>query len=187
MAAGPPDYENDNRYRAQDNVIQWVREYTGNLSTLDSSRAGHWPERESELELNMRPIPDRINAVAPRLIVRDAARAVEWYKNAFGAEERGHRILVTGRNHIQVELWFGDSAVIVVDELLEMGIRSPLTVGGTSVVLTITTEDMDALWLSAVAAGADAVPPLEEVFWGDRQAQLIDPFGHRWNLAQRCL
>ena len=171
----------------QENVIEWVREYTGNLSALDSLRVGRWPEREPELGLNMRAIPDRITAVAPRLIVRDAARAVEWYKNAFGAEERGHRILVTGRNHIQVELWFGDSAVIVVDELLEMGIRSPLTVGGTSVVLTITTEDMDALWLSAVAAGADAVPPLEEVFWGDRQAQLIDPFGHRWNLAQRCL
>jgi uncharacterized glyoxalase superfamily protein PhnB len=135
----------------------------------------------------MRAIPDRINGVAPRLIVRDAARAVQWYKKAFGAEERGHRILVAGRKRIQVELWFGDSALIVVDELLEMGIRSPLTVGGTSVVLTITTEDMDALWMSAVAAGADAVPPLEEVFWGDRQAQLIDPFGHRWNLAQRCL
>src|SRR6266576_1242380 len=84
-AAGPPDYENDNRDSAQENVIQWVREYTSNLSPLDSLRVERWPEREPELVLNMRATTDRVNAIAPRLIVRDAARAVQWYKKAFGA------------------------------------------------------------------------------------------------------
>jgi PhnB protein len=85
---------------------------------------------------------------------------------------------------MSVELRFGGSAVMVADEFPEMGIYSPQTVGGTSTVLNLHTEDVDALWRRAVEAGAEVLHPLQDQFWGDRHGQLTDPFGHRWGLAQ---
>jgi PhnB protein len=84
---------------------------------------------------------------------------------------------------MSVELWFGDSAVMVADEFPEMDVVSPQTVGGTSTVLHLYTEDVDALWARAVDAGAQVLHPLQDQFWGDRHGQLTDPFGHRWGLA----
>jgi len=85
---------------------------------------------------------------------------------------------------MSVELWFGDSAVMVADEFPELGVLSPQTVGGTSTVLQLYTEDVEILWKRAVDAGAEVLHPLQDVFWGDRHGQLTDPFGHRWGLAQ---
>ena len=85
---------------------------------------------------------------------------------------------------MSVELWFGDSTVMVADEFPEMGVLSPQTVGGTSTVLHLYTEDVEILWKRAVDAGAVVLHPLQDQFWGDRQGQLRDPFGHKWNLAQ---
>ena len=65
-----------------------------------------------------------------------------------------------------------------------MGVCSPQTVGGTSTVLNVYTEDVDALWKRAVDAGAEVLHPLRDQFWGDRHGQLTDPFGHRWGLGQ---
>jgi PhnB protein len=89
-----------------------------------------------------------------------------------------------GGRLMSVELWFGDSAVMIADEFPEMGVLSPLSVGGTSTVLTIATEDADALWKRALDAGAEVLHPLQDAFWGDRHGQLTDPFGHRWGIAQ---
>jgi PhnB protein len=86
---------------------------------------------------------------------------------------------------MSVELWFGDSAVMVADEFPEMGILSPQSLGGTSTVLNFYVEDVDALWERAVGAGAEVLHPLGDTFWGDRHGQITDPFGHRWGLAQR--
>jgi len=128
--------------------------------------------------------PAGAHAVTPHIVVRDAARAVEWYKQAFGAEERS-RVPLPGGKLMSVELWFGDSAVMVADEFPEMGICSPQTVGGTSsTVLNLSTKDVDALWRRAVDAGAEVLHPLRDQFWGDRHGQLTDPYGHRWGLAQ---
>jgi PhnB protein len=127
--------------------------------------------------------PGAAHAITPHLVVRDAARAVEWYKQAFGAEERS-RVPLPGGKLMSVELRFGDSAVMVADEFPEMGICSPQTVGGTSTVLNLHTEDVDALWRRAVEAGAEVLHPLQDQFWGDRHGQLTDPYGHRWGLAQ---
>lgn len=133
-------------------------------------------------EQNVRAIPEGMHTITPHIVVRDAARAVEWYKTALGAEERS-RIPVPGGKLMSVELRFGDSAVMIADEFPEMGVLSPLSIGGTAVVLHISTEDADALWQRAVDAGAEVLHPLQDAFWGDHQGQLAHPFGHRWGIA----
>jgi PhnB protein len=116
-------------------------------------------------------------------VVRDAARAADWYARALGAEERS-RIPLPGGKLMSVELAFGESTVMVADEFPEAGILSPLSIGGTATVLNITTDDVDSLWQRALDAGAEVLHPLEDAFWGDRHGQITDPFGHRWGLAQ---
>ena len=89
-----------------------------------------------------------------------------------------------GDKLMSVELWFGDSAVMVADEFPEMGVLSPQSVGGTSTVLNLYVENVDTVWERAVGAGAEVLHPLGDTFWGDRHGQITDPFGHRWGLAQ---
>jgi PhnB protein len=122
--------------------------------------------------------------ITPHIVVRDAARAADWYARALGAEERS-RIPVPDGKLMQVELWFGDSVVMLADEFPEMNVLSPLSLGGTSTVLHLVTEDVDMLWKRAVDAGAKVLHPLQDQFWGERQGQIQDPFGHQWGLAQQ--
>ena len=124
-----------------------------------------------------------MDAITPHIVVRDAARAAEWYASALGAEEAG-RIEVPGGKLMQVELRFGDSTVMLADEFPEMGVLSPLSIGGTATVLHLVVADVDAVWQRAVDAGAEIRQPLGDTFWGERYGQIVDPFGHRWGLAQ---
>jgi len=135
------------------------------------------------IQSKAKAIPDGVHTLTPHIVVRDAASAAEWYKRAFGAKERG-RVPLPGGKLMSVELWFGDSMVMIADEFPEMDICSPQTVGGTSTVLNLLTEDVDTLWKRAVDAGAEVLHPLQDQFWGDRHGQLTDPYGHRWGLAQ---
>ena len=121
--------------------------------------------------------------VTPHIVVRDAARAAEWHEGALGAR-LGNRIPVPDGRFMQIELIFGDSTVMIADEFPEFGAVSPLTLGGTYGALTISTEDADELWQRALAAGAQVHSPLQDAFWGERHGQIVDPFGHRWGLAQ---
>jgi PhnB protein len=121
--------------------------------------------------------------ITPHIVVRDAERAVDWYSRALGAEER-ERIPLPGGKLMSVELAFGESTVMLADEFPEAGILSPLSVGGTSVVLNISTDDVDSLWQRALDAGAEVLQPLQDAFWGERHGQITDPFGHRWGFAQ---
>jgi len=121
--------------------------------------------------------------ITPHIVVRDASAASEWYQRALGAEERDRLPLPNGKL-MYAELRFGDSPVMVADEFPDFGILSPLSLGGTAVVIHMSTEDADTAWKHALDAGAEVLVPLEEQFWGDRQGQLRDPFGHKWNLAQ---
>ena len=132
---------------------------------------------------SVKAIPEGMHTLTPHIVVRDAARAAEWYTEALGAEERS-RIPVPGGRFIEIELSFGDSTVMIADEFPELGVLSPESVGGTYGALHIATEDVDALWKRAVDAGAEVHQPLQDQFWGDRHGQLIDPFGHRWGLSQ---
>ena len=128
--------------------------------------------------------PEGMHAITPHLVVRDAAQAAEWYARALGAEERG-RIEIPGGKLMQVELRFGDSAVMLADEFPELGVLSPLSIGGTATVLHLYTDDVESLWQGAVDAGGEVRQPLADAFWGERYGQITDPFGHRWGLAQR--
>jgi PhnB protein len=133
--------------------------------------------------MRVKAIPDGIHTITPHIVVREAGRAAEWYKKALGAQERG-RIPVPGGKFMQIELWFGDSAVMLADEFPEAGVLSPQAIGGTPVVLHYSTDNVEALWKRAVEAGAEVVQPLQDMFWGDRYGQIRDPFGYRWGLAQ---
>ena len=126
---------------------------------------------------------DARHTITVHLVCRDAGRAADWYVQALGAEERG-RVPVPGGRFMQIELRFGDSTVMIADEFPEMGVVSPLTVGGVYSTLSLHTDDVDALWQRAVAACAEVVQPLQDMFWGDRHGELVDPFGHKWALAQ---
>ena len=121
--------------------------------------------------------------ITPHIVVRDAAKAVDWYTDVLGAEER-LRIAVPDGRLMSVELRFGDSTVMLADEFPEMGIVSPQTLGGTYMALHLMVEDVDGVWQRALDAGAEVFRPLQDSFWGERGGQVIDPFGHRWGLAQ---
>ena len=123
------------------------------------------------------------HTITAHVVVRDAARAAAWYAAVFGAEERS-RLAVPGGKLMQVELWFGDSAVMLADEFPEMGVLSPLSVGGTATVLHFSTDDAAAVWQRALEGGAEVRQPLQDAFWGERYGQITDPFGHRWGIAQ---
>jgi PhnB protein len=124
-----------------------------------------------------------MESITTHIVVRDAARAAAWYTSTLGAEER-NRLAVPDGKLMQVELRFGDSTVMLADEFPELGVLSPLSIGGTATVLHLRTENVDALWERALAGGAEVRQPLADVFWGERYGQIVDPFGHRWGLAQ---
>ncbi len=130
------------------------------------------------------PEVDATHTITTHIVVGDAALAADWYRTVFGAEERD-RLAVPGGKLMQVELRFGDSTVMLADEFPDLGVLSPLSVGGTATVLHFSSEDVDAVWQRAVDGGAEVRQPLQDVFWGERYGQITDPFGHRWGIAQR--
>ena len=121
--------------------------------------------------------------ITPHLVVSDAARAAAWYAEALGAQERG-RIEVPGGKLMQVELDLGGATVMIADEFPDLGVLSPLAIGGTATVLHLVVDDVEAVWQRAVDGGAEVRQPLGDAFWGERYGQIVDPFGHRWGLAQ---
>jgi PhnB protein len=122
--------------------------------------------------------------ITAHIVVSDAARASEWYQQAFGATERNRVTLPDGRA-MTLELAIGESVIHVASEFPAAGIVAPTTLGGTATVLQINTDDARALWQRVVAAGATLRHDLADQFWGELHGQLVDPFGHRWNIAQR--
>jgi PhnB protein len=118
------------------------------------------------------------------LTVDGAARASAWYDEALGAVERNRIALPDGRL-IHVELGFGDLTVMLADEFPEMSSWGPLHYGGSYGAIYLHVVDVDAVWSRALDAGATVVRPLADAFWGERDGQVLDPFGHRWGLTQR--
>lgn len=127
-------------------------------------------------------VPEGFHTITPYLVVRDASKAVDFYKKAFGAEVRGIHYTPDGKI-MNADLKIGDSIVLMSDEFPAMKVLSPQSLGGSSVTIHIYTEDVDANFNRAVSAGATVVMPVMDMFWGDRYGQLADPFGHRWSLA----
>ena len=130
----------------------------------------------------VKAIPEGFRSVTPYLCVSDAARAIEFYKEAFGATEI-MRMEAPGGKIGHAELQLGDSRVMLADEFPEMNFRGPLTLGGPSSHFYVYVEDVDARVEQAVASGAKLVRPVKDQFYGDRSGGVEDPFGHHWYFA----
>jgi uncharacterized glyoxalase superfamily protein PhnB len=129
-------------------------------------------------------VPEDFHTITPHLTVRGVAQAIEWYGRAFGANELYRNLAPDGEHIMHSELLLGDSRFFVVDEFPHMPF-SPDTLGGSSVTLHLYVEDVDAMFDKALDAGATAIMPVQDCFWGDRYGILVDPFGHRWSIASR--
>jgi len=129
-----------------------------------------------------KPIPEGYHSLTPFLAVDDAARAIEFYKQAFGAQERGRMPGPEGKI-AHAELQIGDSAVMLSDPFPQSTCRPPKELGGTSVGVFLYVEDVDAVVQKAVDAGGTLTMPVEDQFWGDRYGKVADPFGHEWQIA----
>jgi PhnB protein len=131
---------------------------------------------------NVKYQPDGYHTVTPHLVVRDAAKAIDFYAKAFGAEER-MRMPGPKGEVMHAELTLGDSVVMLAEENPQMGSLSPQAVGGSATTLLIYVKDVDASFGRAQKAGCTAQMPPTDMFWGDRYCALQDPFGHRWSIA----
>ena len=131
---------------------------------------------------NVKAIPDEYPQVTPYLCVDGADAAIGFYTEVFGAKERG-RIPAPGDKIGHAELQLGDSVIMLSDELPEMDQRSPKSIGGTPVTISVYVEDVDAVFDRGIRAGARSLRPVENQFYGDRAGQFEDPFGHRWSVA----
>jgi PhnB protein len=132
--------------------------------------------------MSVKPIPDGYHTLTPFLTVRDAIRAIEFYKQAFGAQERGVMKGPDGKV-MHAELNIGDSIIMLSDEFPEFGALSPQSSGGAGMGLHIYVDGVDAAFDRAVNAGAQVEMPVTDQFWGDRYGKLKDPFGHKWSIA----
>ncbi len=130
----------------------------------------------------VKPIPEGYHTVTPFLTIRDAARAIEFYEKAFGAQARGIMKGPDGKV-MHAELKIGDSIIMLSDEFPDFGALSPQSLNGSPAGLHIYVEDADAAFDRAVKAGAQVEMPVMEQFWGDRYGRLQDPFGHKWSIA----
>lgn len=131
---------------------------------------------------NVKPIPDRYPQLSPYICVKNAAEAIEFYSSVFGAAERMR--LPGGEGKIEhAELQIGDALIMLSDEYPEMEVVAPKGSGEVSVILNVYVEDVDATFAKAIELGAIEIRPLENQFYGDRNGQFVDPFGHRWTVA----
>jgi len=128
-----------------------------------------------------KPIPDGYHSVNVILTVDDAAKAIDFYKQAFGATELSR--LPMGDKIGHAELQLGDTRFMLNDEFPERDNLGPKARGGSSTGLVVYVDDVDTAFKKAIAAGGKQTMPVEDQFWGDRMGSLTDPFGHGWSLA----
>lgn len=127
-------------------------------------------------------IPDGYHSVTPYLIVKDGARAIEFYKKALGAVEL-FRMPGPDGKIMHAEVKIGDSPVMLADEFPERGALSPQSIGNTSVGLMVYVPDVDAQFKLAIAAGGKEIYEVKDQFYGDRSGTFVDPFGHKWTIG----
>jgi len=128
------------------------------------------------------PIPANYPRVTPYLSVDDAAKAIDFYCNIFGAVERGRMAGPDGKvGHAELEI--GGSMIMLADPFPGTSPSTPRELGGTPVTLMVYVGDVDEVFKRALEAGAKEVAPVQDQFYGDRSGQFEDPYGHRWNVA----
>lgn len=127
------------------------------------------------------PIPDGYPRVIPYLYVAGAAAAIDFYCDVLGFTERMRMEAPNGKiGHAEIGL--GDSVIMLSDEMPEMGALGPKSVGGSPISLVMYVADVDAVFDKAIAAGSQALQPVEDQFYGDRSGTFQDPFGHTWTV-----
>ena len=126
-------------------------------------------------------IPSEYRGATPYLCVKDAARALEFYKKAFGAKETMR--MAQGDKIGHAEIRIGDAPVMLADEFPDMNFRSPQALGGSPVNILVYVDDVDRFVERAVKAGAKVTKPVADQFYGDRLGCVDDPFGHSWSFA----
>ena len=140
--------------------------------------------KEVEMARAKNPIPAGHHTVTPQLTLDNAAQAIEWYKQALGAEEKGRAVGPDGKI-MHAEIQIGDSRIMLNDAM--MGGRGPQAMGGSPASLWLYVEDCDALFNRAVAAGGQvahgAMGKMQDQFWGDRCGTIKDPQGYTWTIA----
>ena len=131
---------------------------------------------------SVKPVPEGFHTVTPSLVVRDAAKAIDFYKKALGAEELVRMAAPDGKI-IHAELKIGDSIIFLSDEVPFGSAKSPETLGASTGVLNLYVADVDTSFQRAVDAGGKVTMPVADQFWGDRYGSLVDPFGHTWGIG----
>ena len=129
-----------------------------------------------------KPIPQGFHTIAPHIVVTDGVKAIELFKQAFGASELSRLMTPDGKGLMHAQLKIGNSMLMLASEF-PPNVLSPKSRGGTSVFLHIYTEDADATFAQAVKAGCTVKMPMTDMFWGDRYGLVEDPFGHQWSIA----
>jgi PhnB protein len=132
--------------------------------------------------MSTKPVPDGYASVTPYLMIQGAAKAIEFYKNIFGAKER-MRIPGPGGTVGHAEIEIGGSLIMLADDGPGTSIKGPLTVGGSPVCIHVYLEDSDKTFAKAIAGGATEIRPVKNQFYGDRSGMFRDPFGHVWDVA----
>ena len=129
-------------------------------------------------------VPERLHTVTPRLVFKgDAAAAMRFYADAFGAEVLGDPFVMPDGNVVHAEIRIGNSVVFVTDEGDGEGVAPGSVDGNVTAVMALNIPDVDRLWEQAVSAGCEVIYPLADQFYGDRGGRLRDPFGHQWMLS----
>ena len=131
--------------------------------------------------MSIKPVPEGYHSLTPYLVVNDAAKAIAFYQNVFGAIELFR--LPMGDRIGHAELRIGDSHLMLADECLEMGAHAPKGDTSPPISLMVYVADVDATFARAIQTGAAVVRPLQDQFYGDRSGTVKDPFGHVWNIA----
>ncbi len=132
---------------------------------------------------SVKPIPEGFHTVTPSLVVRDGAKAIDFYKKALGAEER-MRLAGPDGKIMHAELKIGDSIIFLAEESPQMmSVKSPQSLGGCTGTLNVYVPNVDEVFSRAVAAGAKETMPVADQFWGDRWGNFVDPFGYSWGIA----
>lgn len=135
------------------------------------------------MAVSNKPIPEGFHTITPAIVVKDAAKAIEFYKKALGAQEL---VRMPGQDGkiMHAELKIGDSIIFISDEMPNPGnVKSPQTLGGCTGSLNVYVPNVDQVFKQAIAAGGKESMPVSDQFWGDRYGSLVDPFGYSWGIG----
>jgi PhnB protein len=147
-----------------------------------SAECANSQTKEISMSNPVRPIPEGYHAITPAITCKNAAKAIDFYKDVLGASEI-MRMQGPGGMVTHAELRIGDSVIFVSDEFPGMAV-APSGSGPASSYLFLYTDNVDKVYNRAVSAGCRVDMPLDNMFWGDRYGKVTDPFGHHWGLAQ---